>query len=185
MKRYLILTGLLVAATLNLSAQQGAPRSPPKSPPATVSTSIAGKAITIAYSSPRVKGRAGQIFGKDGLISHDPTYPVWRAGANSATLLHTDSDLKIGGLTVPKGDYSLYVDISDADHWVLIVNKQTGQWGTVYDKAQDLGRVKLAMSKPSALVENLKYTLTDEGGTSGKLTLEWENHSASVKIAVH
>jgi hypothetical protein len=181
MKHLLMCTGLLVAATLTLSAQQG----PPKSPPATESAAIAGKAITITYNSPGVKGRAGHIFGKDGLISHDSTYPVWRAGANAATKLHTDADLTLGGLKVPKGDYTLYVDITDPDSWVLIVNKQTGQWGTIYDKAQDLGRVKMTMSKPLALVENLKYTIAGLGGTTGKLTLEWENHSASVLIAVH
>jgi len=180
-KRLLICTGALVAAALTLSAQQG----PPKSPPATESATIAGKAITVAYSSPGVKGRAGDIFGKDGLIGHDPTCPVWRAGANSATKLHTEADLTIGGLAVPKGDYTLYVDVSDPDNWVLIVNKQTGQWGTQYDKAQDLGRVKMTMSKPLAMVENLKYTITDLGGTTGKLALEWENHSSSVLIAVH
>jgi hypothetical protein len=176
-----VCTGLLAAATLTLSAQQG----PPKSPPATESATIAGKTITIEYNSPGVKGRSGHIFGKDGLISHDPTYPIWRAGANSATRLHTDADLTLGGLKVPKGDYTLYVDITDPDNWVLIVNKQTGQWGTIYDKAQDLGRVEMKMSKPLALVENLKYTITDLGGTTGKLTLEWASHSASVLIAVH
>jgi hypothetical protein len=132
-----------------------------------------------------VKGRAGHIFTKDGLIGKDSTYPVWRAGANTATKLQTEADLKIGSLAVPKGDYSLYVDVANPDHWVLIINKQTGQWGTKYDKTQDLGRVKMTMSKPLALVENLKYTLSDLGGTTGKLTLEWENHSASVLLAVH
>jgi hypothetical protein len=180
-KRLLICTGLLVAATLTLSAQQG----PPKSPPATESATIAGKAISVTYSSPGVKGRAGHIFGKDGLIGHDPTYPVWRAGANTATKLHTEADLTIGGVAVPKGDYTLYVDVSDPDNWVLVVNKQTGQWGTVYDKAQDVGRAKMTMSKPLAMVENLKYTITGLGGTTAKLALEWENHSASVLIAVH
>jgi hypothetical protein len=180
-KRLLFCTCLLVAATLTLSAQQG----PPKSPPATESATIAGKAIAITYSSPGVKGRDGHIFAKDGLIGHDPTYPVWRAGANSATKLHTEADLAIGGLAVPKGDYTLYVELSDPDNWVLIVSKQTGQWGTVYDKAQDQGRIKMTMSKPPATVESLKYTITDLGGTTGKLTLAWENHSASVPIAVH
>ena len=180
MKRFLVCTGLLIAATA-LLAQQG----PPKSPPATESATIAGKAIVITYSSPRVRGREGHIFTKDGLIGHDPTYPVWRAGANAATKLHTDADLTIDGLSVPKGDYTLFVDISDPDNWVLAVNKQTGQWGTMYDKAQDLGRVKMAMSKPLAPVENLKYTIAALGGTTGKLTLEWEKHSASVLIAVH
>ena len=61
---------------------------------------------------------------------------------------------------------------------------QTGQWGLSYDQAQDLGRVKMTMSKPSTMVENLKYTLSDEGSSQGKLTLEWENHSASVLFTV-
>ena len=178
-KRLLVCTSLLaVAATL--SAQPG----PPKSPPATESVTIAGKAITISYNSPGVKGRAGQLFGKDGLIGLDSTYPVWRAGANGATKLHTDAELNLGGLTVPMGDYTLYVEISDPANWVLIVNKQTGQWGTVYDKAQDLGRVKMTMEKPPALVENLKYMLKDVGGNKGKLSLAWENLCGSVAITV-
>ncbi len=180
MKHLLICAGLVIGAA-TLSAQ----KAPPMSPPATATVSIAGKAVTITYSSPRVRGRAGHIFGKDGLIGHDPTYPVWRAGANAATSLHTGADLILGGQKVPAGDYTLYVDISDPDQWVLIVNKQTGQWGTKYDKAQDLLRVKMKMSKPPVAVEDLKYTLTALGGTTGKLTLEWENHSASVLLAVH
>lgn len=180
MKHLLVCTGLLIAATAAF-AQSG----PPKSPPATESASIGGKAITIAYSSPGVKGRAGHIFTKDGLISHDPGYPVWRAGANAATKLHTEANLDIGGLSVPKGDYTLFVDISDPDAWVLVVSKLTGEWGLKYDKTQDLGRVKMTMEKPPALVENLKYTIKDLGGNKGTLSLVWENHSASVLIAVH
>jgi hypothetical protein len=178
MKRLLACTGLLLVAA-TLSAQ---PQGPPPSPPATASASIGGKTINITYSSPRVKGRAGHLFTKDGQIGNDPTYPVWRAGANSATKLHTDGDIQIGDLAVPAGDYTLYVDISDADNWVLVVNKQTGQWGTKYDKSQDLGRVKMTMSAPPSLVENLKYTLVDNGGGSGSLTLAWENKSGSVPI---
>ncbi|MGB8260320.1 MAG: DUF2911 domain-containing protein [Terracidiphilus sp.] len=180
MKRLLACTALLaVAATLT------AQPAPPKSPAATASATIGGKAIAISYSAPSVKGREGHIFAKDGLIGHDPTYPVWRAGANTATKLHTEADIKLGDLIVPKGDYTLWVDISDPDHWVLIVNKQVGQWGTSYDSKQDLGRLKMTMTKPLAMVETLKYTLDSLGGTTGKLTLEWENHSAAVLLAVH
>jgi hypothetical protein len=180
MKHLLLCTSLLIAATVALAQQQG----PPASPSATESATIAGKTITIKYSSPGVKGREGHIFSKDGLISKDPHYPVWRGGANAATSLHTDADLDIGGLAVPKGDYTLFVDISDPDNWILIVNKQTGQWGLAYDGAQDLGKAKMKTSKPPAMVENLKYTLTPLGGNKGKLTLEWENRAASVLISV-
>jgi hypothetical protein len=181
MKHLFLCTGLLVAATAAFAQQ----KAPPASPPATETATIAGKAITITYSSPAVKGREGKIFTKDGLIGKDVHYPVWRAGANAATTLKTDADLKIGDLAVPAGTYTLFVDISDPNNWVLIVNKQTGEWGLRYDKAQDLGSTKMKMSKPSTMVENLKYTLAPLGGTTGKLTLEWEDHSASVLIAVH
>jgi hypothetical protein len=178
MKRLLICAGLLAAAT-TLFSQQG----PPKSPPAKEAATIGGHAITISYSAPGVKGREGKIFTKDGLISHNPHYPVWRAGANSATTLHTDADIKIGDISVPPGDYTLFVDIADPDNWVLIVNKQTGQWGLSYDSSQDLGKAKMKMSKPPSMVENLKYTITDSGGGKGILTLAWEDHSASVPIS--
>ena len=179
MKRLLLCSSLLCVAAA-LCAQPG----PPKSPPATESATIGGKTITISYSSPGVKGRAGKLFGKDGRIGQDPTYPVWRAGANEATKLHTDADLDLGGLIVPKGDYTLYVDLTDPANWVLIVNKQVGKWGTVYDKSQDLGRVKMTMEKPPALVENLKYTVKDNGSGTGTLSLAWENLSGSVSITV-
>ncbi len=133
---------------------------PPKSPPAKATATIGGHEITITYSSPGVKGREGKIFTADGLIktSGGSQYPIWRGGANAATTLHTDADLMIGDLSVPKGDYTLFVDISDPDKWTLIVNKKTGEWGLAYDASQDLGKTKMTMSKPPSMVENLVYT---------------------------
>ena len=59
------------------------------------SVTIGGKTISIAYSAPAVNGRVGKLFGKDGQVGKDPTYPVWRAGANAATALHTDAEKKL------------------------------------------------------------------------------------------
>lgn len=152
------------------------------SPAASTSVTIDGKTLSIKYSAPSVRGR--QIFGAGGLISNDPTYPVWRAGANSATAFHTDADLMIGNLSVPKGDYTIYALVEDPNNWQLIINKQTGQWGLTYDAKQDLGRVKMTMSKPPKLIETYKMTLSSTGAKSGKLQLEWEQHIASVNITV-
>ena len=150
-----------------------------QSPGAEASATIAGKPITIKYSSPSVRGR--QIFGDGGVVSKDSTYPVWRAGANAATTLQSGVNLEIGGLNVPAGTYALYVLVKDPENWKLIVNKQTGQNGDSYDASMDVGRVDMKMEKPSAPIEKLKYTLTASGNT-GKLQLEWENHIASVTI---
>jgi len=182
MKRLLICCTAVLAASTFVAAQTPAPKPPPQSPPATESATIGGKTISITYNSPGVKGRAGRIFTKDGLISHNPHYPVWRGGANSATTLHTDADLDIDGLAVPAGTYTLFVDISDPDNWMLIVNKKTGEWGLAYDGTQDLGKVKFPTSATPSLVENLKYTITDLGGGKGSITLAWENKSATVNF---
>ena len=184
MKRVLIYTGLLFAAT-TIFAQMSPHSGPPKSPAAKASATIGGKTIAIAYSSPRVRGREGKIFTSDGLISHDPHYPVWRAGANAATTLKTNGDFTIGDLNVPAGTYTLFVNISDPAHWVLIVSKATGEWGLSYDPTKDLGKTPMEMSKPSSMAEELTYTLTDDGGGKGMLTLKWENVKASVKIKAH
>ena len=172
MKKLLACTSTLILSSC-LSAQ---------SPRAETSVTIGGKALSIKYSAPSVRGR--QIFGDGGLVSHDGTYPVWRAGANAATAFHTDADLDMNGLSVPAGDYTFFVLVKDPNAWQLIVNKQTKQWGLTYNEGQDLGRVKMTMSKPSASIETFKITLSDAGGNKGKLQMEWENHIASVAFSV-
>jgi hypothetical protein len=158
------------------------PKAPPLSPDAKAEGTIGDKAITITYSSPRVRGRAGKIFTKDGLIGKDPHYPVWRAGANAATTIVLGGDVKIGTLAVPKGTYTLFADISDPDNWTLIVSKDTKEWGLAYDATKDLGKTPMTMSVPSDTVEELVYTISDNGDGTGTITLSWENHTAVVAV---
>jgi len=168
-------TGLLFLASTAARAQYD-------SPPAQTSVGIGGKKLAIKYCAPSVHGR--DIFSRTGVISHDGTYPVWRAGANDATAFHTDADLMIGNLAVPKGDYTIFVLISDPNHWKLIINKQTGQWGLTYNQGMDLGRVDMNMSKPPSKIETYKMTLSQTGPKAAQLQLEWDNTIASVPITV-
>ncbi len=170
-------TSLLTVASLAL-ALAATPLFAQQSPAATARATIAGKTVSIQYSAPSVRGR--QIFGPGGLLSKDPTYPVWRAGANAATTLRTDADLMIGSVAVPKGTYTLYAVVRDPNAWELVISRNTGQWGLEYDATRDLARIKMTMSKPPALVEALKYTLSDKGNGNGELRLEWEQHIATL-----
>jgi Protein of unknown function (DUF2911) len=181
MKRLLACTGLLAATVFAVAQQKN-----PASPAVTASTTISGHTITIDYSAPSVKGREGKIFNQGGLIqtSHKQ-YPVWRAGANSATTLTVDANVRIGTIELNRGKYTLFVDISDPDNWVLIVNKKTGEWGLAYDPSQDMGKTKMEMSKPSEMVEQLKYTITGIHVNTGTITLAWEDHVATVPIEFH
>ena len=75
--------------------------------------------------------------------------------------ISTSADLK-----VPAGDYTLYV-LPEDNKWTLIVNKQTGQWGTEYDKAQDLGHVTMILSKSPSPIERFQITLAVKGRQTG------------------
>jgi len=153
---------------------------PPLSPPATANVAIDGKKLTIAYSAPSVRGR--KIMG--GLV---PYGEVWRTGADNATTFQTDADLVIGpetgGLKVPKGTYTIYT-LPGPNDWQLIVNKQTGQWGTEYSQRQDLGRVKMARAQLPAPVERFKIELSSAGAKKGLLKMSWERTEVSVPITV-
>ena len=168
MKKTLLATAaLLIAAAHVVSAQ---------SPPASTTLTIAGKTISVRILGAVALGR--KIFGDGGLLSRDPTYPAWRAGANSATTFRTDADLDVGGLHVPGRTYTFYVWVKDPEAWQLIISKQTGQWGLSYNASQDLGRVKMTMAKPPAHVETLNYALSDQGSGKAELLFPGDHHGA-------
>jgi hypothetical protein len=151
------------------------------SPPAKASVTLSNGTITIDYCAPVADGR--QIFGAAG-TENKPLVPygeVWRTGANAATTLKTSSALQIGDLNVPAGTYTLY-SLPTADGWTLIVNKQTGQWGTVYDKAQDLGRVPMSTGSNATPVETFLVDFEKTTGSSTELHLKWANVDASVQV---
>jgi hypothetical protein len=157
---------------------------------ANTSVTINGKKIWIVYHAPSVRGR--KIFG--GADALQPDGSVWRLGADYATVLHTEAELNISGVAVPKGEYTLYADL-DKGQWKLIVNKTLMSggrhiWGinmdgtTTNSAATEVGRAAMTMGKPPAPVETLKITLSDAGGSKGKLLAEFANVTASVPFTV-
>ncbi len=140
------------------------------SPRDTARAAITGAEVWVDYGRPTKRGR--EIFGN--LV---PWNTVWRTGANAATQLSTSVDLTIGGAAVPAGKYTLWT-LPTPTGWQLIVNKQTGQWGTVYDPAQDLVRVDAKVETLATPVE--QFTIAFE---SGKLTLTWDKTRVSVPLS--
>ncbi len=171
LKSVIALCALLTLA-LTISAQPKAPASPA----ATAETTIDGKKITINYSRPSMKGR--KVMGE--LVPYDK---VWRTGANKATVFTTEVDLMFGKTVVPAGTYSLFT-LPSASGWKLIINKFMPSWGIPYKaeyEKDELARIDMKVGKTSTAVE--MFTINLEGnGSKGKLTLEWENTSASVEF---
>jgi len=174
-------TALLVTASLTAQMpdrmnDMPAPDSakPLASPAAIAKVTLNGKHIVIHYNTPSMRGR--KIMG--GLV---PYGKVWRTGANPATTLITASNLKIGTLDVPAGTYTIYT-LPNADQWLLIVNKQTGQWGTVYNENQDLGRTPMKGNTLPTAQEKMSISFDHTRGNHTELHVKWEKTDEYVDV---
>lgn len=161
----------------------------PASPKATVSHSIGVDGnITIAYSSPAVKGR--KIWGelvpygmeKGNKYSNNKDFP-WRAGANENTTIEFSKDVKVEGKAIPAGKYSIHT-IPSQSNWTVIFNKVNNEWGSYkYDAAQDALRITV---KPvtAPMTEWLSYGFDNYTGDGVTAYLQWEKLRVPFKVTL-
>ena len=145
------------------------------SPPAIATVSLAGSNITIKYNAPSLRGRH---LGGSEIV---PWNQVWRTGANPATTLITPVPLHIGTLLVPAGEYTIYT-LPTPTKWMLIVSKQTKQWGTEYHIEQDLGRVEMKAKTLDSPQEVMSISFDDIKKDSAELHIRWETADEHVKV---
>jgi hypothetical protein len=146
------------------------------SPRDSIVGTVGGANVSVSYGRPTMRGR--RIMGE--VV---PFGQVWRTGANEATAFRTDRDLVIGGTRVPAGSYTLWT-VPGPEEWTLIINRQTGQWGTVYDPAQDLARIPVAASLESGPpVEQLTMRILPDGA-GGMMVIAWEATTVAVPFTV-
>jgi len=145
------------------------------SPRDTVTASVAGASLWIDYGRPSRRGRV--IYG--GVV---PYGAIWRTGANAATQLRTDRALDFGGTVVPAGLYSLWT-LPAPGGWKLIVNGESGQWGTQHTASRDLYTIDMKLSALPQAVE--RFTIAIEPGPrGGTLNLDWDTTRASAAFEV-
>ena len=178
--------GLTAALATSTSYAQNAPATPKQmippnpqsrtllaakpSPAAKATGKVGASDVTVAYSSPAVKGRP--IWG--GLV---PYGQVWRAGANEATTVEFSKAVTVEGKALPAGKYGFFV-IPTEKQWTVIFNKVPNQWGAYeYSEKQDALRVTVTPRKAASMAERLVYEVKPTG-----LVLRWENLEALVTI---
>ena len=196
MRRFALLSAVVLASATPAFAQGGMTMAAPAagrlsiaaSPRATASLAVstgvrgaAGMKVVIDYGQPFARGRVVE----GNLI---PAGQVWRTGANAATSLVTEANLQIGNVAVPKGAYTLYSLWSPAAGMQLIINKQTGQWGTDYKQDMDLGRVAMTAKTLSdtrdAFVITIEPSAAATGPAAATLRMTWGKSEFSVPVTV-
>jgi hypothetical protein len=146
------------------------------SPRDTVRASVGNDSIMIDYSRPHARGRA--LVGN--VIPYDQ---VWRTGANAATQFRTSTPVRVGGLQLAAGTYTLWT-VPHRDGVDLIVNGQSGQWGTQYDRSRDVGKTPMQSSTLATPIDQLTISVAGTDSRRGTLTMEWGSFRWTVPIEV-
>ena len=146
------------------------------SPRDTVRATVGGASVTIDYGRPVRRGRA--LVGA--LLPYDE---VWRTGANAATQLTVSAPVDLAGVALRAGTYTLWT-LPTRTGVTLIINGQSGQWGTEYDAGQDIARRAMTVDSMPGNVEQFTIRIAPPAGHAGvsRLTLEWGSFRWSVPI---
>ena len=200
---------LILWASVATLAQQERPLSPPGTATAMVGGEWVkdaagapvyqgGKWIEVTYGRPMLRQRTN-IFGTgaDYGVAVRAGTALWRAGANSTTVLKTEVPLAFAGKTVPAGEYGVLIDLRSPTQWTLVLSSQPRQaqfdannktdlnGATNYDQKFDVARVPMQVdSKAASKLDQLTIFFCDVTKTSGKLAIAWENTVATVEFMV-
>jgi Protein of unknown function (DUF2911) len=142
----------------------------------TARATIGPATFSVDYGRPLARGRT--LLGD--VISYDR---IWRTGANAATQFTTSAPITLAGLLLPPGTYTLWTapHVRGVD---LIVNKQTGQWGTEYSRAQDLGKAPMKADSVDTPVEKFTISIEARDARHGTLTMAWGSFRWTAPIVV-
>ena len=132
----------------------------------TTRASIGPASFSVDYGRPLARGRT--LLGN--VISYDR---IWRTGANAATQFTTSAPITLAGLSLPAGTYTLWTAPHPNGRVDLIVNKQVGQWGTEYSRAQDLGTAAMKSETVNQPVEQFTIAIEPSDARRGTLVMSW------------
>ena len=142
----------------------------------TVQAQIGNAMFTIDYGRPLMRGR--KLLGD--VVPYDR---VWRTGANAATQFTTSASIKLAGMQIPAGTYTLWT-VPHTNGVDLIVNKQSGQWGTEYNGSRNLGTAKITNQALSTPVEEFTISIISGDAQHGMLIMEWGTFRWTAPIEV-
>jgi hypothetical protein len=142
----------------------------------TARATIGNARFVVDYGRPLARGRT--LLGN--VISYDR---VWRTGANAATQFTTSVPITLGGLMVPAGTYTLWT-VPHRAGVDLVVNRQTGQWGTEYNRAQDLGRAPMKAENVDTPLDKFTISIEPSDARHGTLVMSWGTFRWTAPVVV-
>jgi hypothetical protein len=145
---------------------------------ATISQTVDGTVITVEYARPRLRGR-NPVFG--GEVHWQE---VWTPGANWATTFDATKDVRIAGHPVPKGKYSMWLTVTEADEWELLLDPVSHRWHLNRpDTTEGQIRFPVRVARDS-LTEVLTWSFPLVRASGTTLSMRWSDRRIDLDVAV-
>ncbi len=171
---------MLYAATLLFMSSRPAEAQLRASELATVSQTVDGTKITIEYSRPRARGRT-VLFGTK-IVQWGE---VWTPGANFATTMTVNKDVRISGTTVPKGQYSVWMVVRQTGDWTLVLDPRTRLFHMDHpDSTAQQIRMPIPVAQATPAIDVLTFAFPEVRNNGTVLTMQWGTYRASIDIGV-
>ncbi|MFT4030879.1 MAG: DUF2911 domain-containing protein [Siphonobacter sp.] len=148
------------------------------SPEAIANFNQNGLKLQVAYCQPAKKGRL--IFGDSAAHALVPYGKVWRTGANEATKLTINKNVILAGQPLQAGEYTLWT-IPGHNFWQIVINSETGQWGTQYNASKDVFRTTVAKQEVTEAQELFEINFVPES-YGADMILHWDHTEITIPI---
>jgi hypothetical protein len=100
-------------------------------------------------------------------------------GANHATSIAFNKDVRINNRKIAAGTYALFTIPGEKD-WLVVLNKNTDQHLTDdYSKTDDVLRFTVPPTGSSSMVQRLTYNIVPKNDHSAVISMAWEKRVIS------
>lgn len=146
---------------------------------ASLTQTISGTDFEIVYSRPSLRGRP-QIFG-----GIQPVGETWTGGANDATELRLSKDVVMGGVEIPAGAYSVWLEVVEGDDWRMMLHEDTAMFHAPHPPIDET-QIVLPVSRQQGddVVESLVWSFEELTWNSATLALAWGTERLRVDVEV-
>ncbi len=141
-----------------------------------VTQTLDGTTISVDYARPSARGRT--LFGD--VVPFDV---IWTPGANWATTLETNKDIKINGVDVSAGAYSVWMTPRDGS-WTMTLLAETELFH--FQKPDpSLGAYQIEIDPETAShAEMLTWSFPNVSGNAAVLQMQWGETVAPMQVIV-
>lgn len=148
------------------------------SPYDSVAVQVGEAHVKVCYGRPAARGRT--MIGGEAV----PFGDLWRTGANEPTTLHTTGSIRVAGVPLEPGSYSLYTRPGE-EEWEVFLNRSVERWGipiTDEVREEEVGSGSVSRERPDEHVETLTLRVSDVSDEGANLVVEWEDFRITLPI---